>query len=192
MGSKLAPYVQQRIDYFVRQVGDDQDSDLSRDIAKRFALLYAGGMLARRAGLVAWESKELLEAIKKCYVKARAMLPDDGELLRVGIDILAARLASFPTVSPRNENEFSRDRCDALDGIKKQGSGRVPHLIKRHIFDSLFVSRQQQDLVEAWLLKNGHLAKALPRKGGTTVFLPKEQHIWPDRERRRSLEIHWH
>jgi hypothetical protein len=184
--------VQQRIDYFVRQVGDDQDSDLSRDIAKRFALLYAGGMLARRAGLVAWESKELLEAIKKCYVKARAMLPDDGELLRVGIDILAARLASFPTVSPRNENEFSRDRCDALDGIKKQGSGRVPHLIKRRIFDNLFVSRQQQDLVEAWLLKNGHLAKALPRKGGTTVFLPIEQHIWPDRERRRSLEIHWH
>ena len=42
MGPRLAPYVQHRVDYFIRHVQDDQDSDLSRDIAKRFALLYAG------------------------------------------------------------------------------------------------------------------------------------------------------
>src|SRR5471030_694594 len=38
--------------------------------------------VARRSGLVTWENKKLLAAIKKCYLKARAMLPDDAELLR--------------------------------------------------------------------------------------------------------------
>jgi putative DNA primase/helicase len=191
MRSRLAPYVQHRINYFVCHVQDDQDSDLSRDIAKRFALLYAGGMLARRSGLVTWDSKQLLAAIKKCYVKARSMLPDDAELLRAGIVILAKKLASLPKTSLRNKGEFSKERCDDLDGIKKPGPGRVPCLIKRHVFDNLFVSRHQQELVEAWLLHNGRLAKALPKGSGSNIPVPKEQHIWPDGERRRSLEIRW-
>ena len=122
MGPRLAPYVQHRINYFIRHVQDDQDSDLSRDIAKRFALLYAGGMLARRSGLVVWESKEILAAIKKCYVKARDMLPDDAELLRTGIGILTKKLASLPKASLRNKRQFSKERCDDLDGYQAAGT----------------------------------------------------------------------
>jgi putative DNA primase/helicase len=191
MRSRLAPYVQHRVDYFIRHVRDNQDSDLSRDIAKRFALLYAGGMLARRSRLVAWESNEILAAIKKCYFKARCLLPDDAELLRAGIGILAKKLTSLPVTSLRNKGEFSKDRCDVLDGYRQPGPRRAPHLIKRHAFDNLFVSRHQQELVEAWLLNNGRLAKALPKGNGSNISVPKEQHIWLDGERRRSLEIRW-
>src|SRR5476651_612336 len=119
-------------------------------------------MLARRSGLVAWESNEILAAIKKCYVKARGLLPDDAELLRAGIGILAKKLTSLPRASIRNKREFSKERCDVLDGYRQPGPGRS-HLIKRHVFDNLFVSRHQQELVEAWLLNNGRLAKALPK-----------------------------
>jgi hypothetical protein len=191
MRSRLPSYVRHRVDHFIRHVQDDQDSDLSRDIAKRFALLYTGGMLARRSGLVAWESKEILSAIKKCYVKARSMLPDDRELLRAGIGILAQNLTSLPIASNRNKGRFSKQHCDVLDGFKQPGLGRVPCLIKRHVFDNLFVSRHQQELVEAWLLNNGRLAKALPKGAASNIPVPKEQHIWPDGERRRSLEIRW-
>jgi hypothetical protein len=75
MGPRLTPFVQKRIAYFTRHVRDGQDTDLSRKIAKRFAFLYAGGMLARRLGIVGWDSKELMAAIKKCYVKAIAGWP---------------------------------------------------------------------------------------------------------------------
>ena len=189
MGPRLAPFVQNRIAYFIRHVRDGQDTDLSRDIAKRFAILYAGGMMARRAGLVGWDSKELLAAIKKCYVKARAMLPDDGELLRAGLEILAQKLAALPVLSSRNAGQFDKKRWDALDGFKKLGSGQVSSLIKRYVFDSLFVSKHQQELVEAWLLNSDRLAKGLPKSGGTNLSVPKEQHIWPDGRRRRSLEV---
>jgi hypothetical protein len=94
-------------------------------------------------------------------------------------------------VSTRNKREFSKERCDALDGYRQQGPGRVAHLIKRHMFDNLFVSRHQQELVEVWLLNKGQLAKALPKGSGSNIPVPKEQHIWPDGERRRSLEIYW-
>ena len=191
MRSKLAPSVQGRINYFIRHVGDNQDTDLSRDVARRFALLYAGGVLACRAGLVAWESKELLEAIKKCYFKAREMLPDDRDLLRAGLEVLSQKLATLPLVSGRNLAQFNKRRCDELGGYKSQNNGSVTHVIKRHVFDELFVSMHQQKLVEASLLKNGALTKALPKGGRSNVPVPKEQHIWPDGERRRSIEINW-
>jgi putative DNA primase/helicase len=138
IGPRLAPFVQNRIAYFIRQVRDSQDTDLSRDIAKRFAVLYAGGMLARRSGLVAWDSKELLAAIRNCYVKARAMLPDDGELLRAGLEILTQKLASLPVFSSRNFGQFNKKRCDALEGFKRLGSGPVSFIIKRHVFDGFW------------------------------------------------------
>jgi len=192
MGSRLAPFVQSRISYFIRHVRDGQDTDLSRDIAKRFAVLYAGGMLARRAGLVGWDGKELLAAISKCYVKARAMLPDDGELLRTGLENLAPKLATLPVLSSRNEGQFDRKRCDVLEGFKKSGTRPPTYIIKRHVFDGLFVSRHQQELVEAWMLNNGQLTRALSKGEKSNVAVPKEQHIWPDGDRRRSLEVRWY
>lgn len=189
MGPKLVPLVQNRMAHFIRHVRDGQDTDLSRDIAKRFAILYTGGMLARRAGLVGWDGKELLAAIRRCYVKARAMLPDDGKLLRTGLEILNQKLATLPLLSNRNLGQFDKKRCDTVDGYRKSGSREAICLIKRHVFEGLFVSRHQQELVEVWLMKNGKLTKALSKGDDLSFGVPKEQHIWPDGERRRSLEI---
>ena len=85
-------------------------------------------------------------------------------------------------------NGFSKKKYDEVDGIKRiDAEGR--YLIKRHIFDNLFVSRHQLELVEAWLLNNGSLTKGLPKAGRSGATDAKEQHIWPDGERRRSVEI---
>lgn len=167
-----------------------RDTDLSRDIAKRFAVLYAGGILARRAGLVGWDGKELLQAIRKCYVKARAMLPDDGELLRTGLEILTQKLAGLLVISSSNMTQFNRKRCDALDGYRQILSDPISYTIKRQVFDELFISVPQKALVEAWLLDNGRLARSVSKNPNVRIAVAKEQHIWPDGERRRSLEIY--
>jgi hypothetical protein len=189
MGPRLDSVVRREVEYFIRRVGDGQDTDLSRDIARRFALLYAAGILAIRSGVVGWDIIELLAAIRNCYVKARTMLPDDGELLRVGLDILKQKLATLPSIQTRNASHFFKRRCQSLDGFKKAGNGN-DHIIKRNVFDGLFVSRHQQELVEAWLLANGQLTRALPKGVNSNIAVPKEQHIWPDGERRRSLQIY--
>lgn len=189
MGPKLGPFVSKQISFFMRNVRDRQDTDLSRDIAKRFAILHTGGMLARRAGLVGWDDKELLEVVSKCYVKARSMLPDDGELLRSGLDLLLKKMGALPVLSSRNVDQFDKKKCEALDGYKKLSSEDPTYLIKRHVFDGLFVSRHQQELVENWLLNNDQLTRAQTKGVKSSVVAPKEQNIWPDGERRRSLEI---
>jgi hypothetical protein len=188
MGPRLDSVVRREVEYFIHKVGDGQDTDLSRDIAKRFALLYAGGILAIRAGVVGWEKKELFASIKKCYLKARALLPDDGELLRSGLDILKQKLATLPSIQTRNASHVYKRRCESLDGFKKAGNGNA-HIIKRNVFDGLFVSRHQQGLIETWLLDNGKLTRALAKGANSNIAIPKEQHIWPDGERRRSIEI---
>jgi hypothetical protein len=190
MGPRLDPVLRRQVEYFVRRVRDGQDTDLSRDLARRFALLYAGGVLAIRAGVVGWESKELFAAVRKCYIKARAMLPDDGELLRSGLDILKQKLATLPLIRTRNPTYFDKRRCRSLEGFKKAGNGNA-HIIRRNVFDGLFISRHQQELIENWLLDNGQLTRALTKGANSNVAVPKEQHIWPDGERRRSLEIRW-
>lgn len=146
-------------------------------------------MLARRFGLVGWDNNELLAAIRTCYARARAMLPDDDRLLRDGIGILADRLTSLPAYSSGLKRPFNAG-FDDVDGVRGNSS-TGPCLIKRHVFDTLFVSRHQLELVEAWLLDNGALTKGLPKRGSADFFSPKEQHMWPDGRRRRSLEIKW-
>lgn len=191
MGARLNPFVQNQIAIFIRGVRNDHDTDLSRDVAKRFGILYAGGILARRAGLVDWDDHELSAAIKNCYGRARAMLPDDGELLRRGLEALETKFVTLALMSNHNSAQFAKAQCDELDGFTRRGSGSISHIIKRHVFDSLFVSKHQQTLVEAWLLNNGRLARAISKGAASGVFVPKEQHIWPDGERRRSLEVVW-
>ncbi len=191
MGTKLGPFINQRISFFVRSVRDQRDTDLSRDVAKRFAILYTGGMLAHRVGLVSWDDKELLAAVRKCYLKARSMLPDDGEVLRNGLEVISQKLSKLPVLSKRNINQFDKERCDAMDGYKDSNSKETTYIIKRHAFDGLFLSRHQQELVEHWLLTNGQLTRAQTKGSKSGFASSKGQYIWPDGERRRSIGLRW-
>lgn len=119
------------------------------------------------------------------------MLPDDGELLRVGLEALSQKLATLPVLSSRNVDQFDKTKCDALDGYKKLSAEETVYLIKRHVFDSLFISRQQQDLVENFLLDSGELMRAQTKGAKSSGGVPKVQHIWPDGQRRRSVELNW-
>ncbi|RDV04499.1 DUF927 domain-containing protein [Undibacter mobilis] len=181
--SRLSSEVPRAIEKFCRKVRDSKDTDLSRDLAKRFGLLYAGGVLAKRGALLPWGEEETFAAIKTCYLRARAFLPDDGETLRDGLSLLAKQLAALPL----SENGVLRRGLDyeAVPGV------RIPegrHLIKRNAFDAIFKSRHQLRLVEEWLLVTRRMTKAAP-KAKQSRDVAKEQFIWPDGQRRRSLEL---
>jgi hypothetical protein len=89
---KLTNYVSRRVDHFVKHVRDNSDGDIARDVAQKFGLIYAGGRLGIRYGLLPWQQSDLLDAISKCYFGARELLPDDGVALRRGIKALKAVL----------------------------------------------------------------------------------------------------
>jgi hypothetical protein len=191
-GRDVESYIDKRIAYFLGHVCDEFDGEIARDVAEKYGLLYAAGMLAVRYELVPWEKNELLYAITKCYVAARDLLPDDGVSVRQGVRNLRGRLRSLTRISDLPKGKAAKDSPERLDGVRERLKARTRYLIKRDAFNSIFASATQKDLVIEWLIQKQRITLATPHTSvGAVDPRPKEQFKWPDGERRRSYEIIW-
>ena len=183
----LKEYVRKGIAYFVRQACDEHDGDVARDVAEKFGLIYVGGRLGIRCGLLPWGKPELLDAITKCYISARELLPDDGVSTRQGIRALKAKLHELSGISKK---QARRTDFDTIDGFRKRAQKMNHYIIKRDVFNSIFASETQRALVTEWLIKSQRITLATSKEsaGGPSPG-PKGQFKWPDGRRRRSIEI---
>jgi hypothetical protein len=173
---------------FARHVADVGDDVVARDVASKFGLVYAGGLLGIRFGIVPWQQDELLDAIAKCYRGARNQLPDEGEALRRGLAILRSFLGGLGRRKKLRENA-STD-WGKIEGYRWRSSDRDRYVIKREVFNSLFATTAQKNLLLNHLIENGQITTAVAKGGGvSTARKPKKQFIWPDGERRRSYQI---
>jgi uncharacterized protein (DUF927 family) len=188
----LKQYLHAGINYFVKQVRDECDGDIARDVAEKFGLIFVGGMLGKRYGLVPWKKSELLDAVTKCYLAARELLPDDGVALRHGIQALKERLRELPSLSDQPTSKTAKWHYENVDGYRKGESSMYRCIIKCDAFNSIFASTYERNLVLNWLIRKGQIALAVSKTAtpGSEPRL-KKQHEWPDGERRRSYEICW-
>jgi hypothetical protein len=138
------------------------------------------------------KKRELLDAVKKCYVAALALLPDDGTLVSQGVSALSEYLEQLPSVSiPFTESDDKFD-FKVLDGYKQSTPEVDIYVIKRESFRQIFTSAEQEILVTKWLTEKKRITVATPKQsGGVSERKPKNQIIWPDGKRRRSIEIVW-
>jgi hypothetical protein len=185
-------YIRAKIAYFVNHVCDQFDGDVARDVAAKFGLIYAGGRLGIRCGLLPWDKGDLLAAIAKCYFGARGLLPDDGVALREGISALDTRLRELVGISRLPKHKNSQAEFDKADGYRRRQPRLTQYIIKREVFNAVFASSTQKTLVIDWLIENQRITLAVPIASvGAAELKPKEQFIWPDGVRRRSYEIFW-
>ncbi len=186
-GPTLTDLVLKCVDHFVKHVRDDSDGDVARDVAQKFGLIYAGGILGIRYGLLPWKQSDLLDAISKCYFGARELLPDDGVALRRGINALKALLNRLP----RAERLAKTGYAD-VDGFVIVGPTSRRSLIRREAFNRAFASVHERRLVLNWLIQKDRMTLATPKAAPDgSKAMPKVQHDWPDGERVRSYEIRW-
>jgi uncharacterized protein (DUF927 family) len=184
----LERFVRKRVDYFFGRAVGANDGPISRDIARKFAVLYAAGCLASAAEIVSWSRTEIRDAVLTCFHRARRLIRDDRVLLEEGLLIVERRLQTLPVFGKQSKSKFDFDYCENIAGFTKTNdNGRQVSLLKRDDFENLFSSRQQAHLVESALLANRRLTCAKLKRGSHTEA--KKQHRWPDGERRRSLEI---
>jgi Domain of unknown function (DUF927) len=172
---------------FVGHVVESGDGAVARDVAAKFGLVYAGGMLGIKFGIVPWQADELLDAIAKCYRAARDILPDEGVALRKGMGVLSACLGRL-----RRLKELEGDRStdwDRIDGYRARSKHRNRYVIKREAFNAIFATTVQQDLVLRHLIRGEQITLAMSNGGSGTTIKPKKQFIWPDGQRRRSYEL---
>jgi hypothetical protein len=187
--SKVKTAVEEKISFFVNEVCDEFDGDVARDVAEKFGLIFAGGMLGIQYKLLPWGKTELLDAVAKSYVAARALLPDDGVSRRQGITALQAKLHELPRIS---KNTAAETDFDEIDGYRKRRQETNRYVIKVDVFNCIFASGTQRALVIEWLIQKQRITVAKPKaSAGAPSPKPKKQHPWPDGKRRRSFEIVW-
>ena len=185
----LKEYIEARIAFFVRHACDEYDGDVARDVAEKFGLIYAAGRLGIQCGLLPWDKPELLDALTKCYISARDLLPDDGVAIRQGIRALRAKLRGLPRTSKKAATKPDYDR---IDGYRQRRRRANRYVIKCDAFSSIFASGTQRTLVIEWLIQKQRITLATPQAAaGAPSPKPQEQFIWPDGKRRRSFEIRW-
>jgi hypothetical protein len=179
--------VQQSAASFAQHVADIGDDVVTRDVAAKFGLVYAGGRLGIQFGILPWQQDELLDAIAKCYRGARDQLPDEGVALRRGIAILKARLGELDRLKTL-ETSDSAD-WEKIPGYWKRRNTDDRYIIRREVFNAIFATAVQRDLVLKYLIEHNQIKLALPKGGVSTTAKPKKQFIWPDDKRRRSYQI---
>ena len=181
--------VDKSIDDFVRRARKNSDGEIARDVTQKFGLIYAGGVFGIDCGLLPWTKRELLDAVMKSYVGARDLLPDTGVLLRGGKNAFKALRNRLPFIRQKDRLTFAYQNAD---GFKEKVKASNRYLIKGDVFNNAFSSIEVRDLVVNWLIENGRITMGkLKKSAGVSGRKPKEQHRWPDGERRRSVEIFW-
>ena len=175
------------IDSFVRCVAEFGDGTVTRDVAAKFGLVYAGGLLGIRFGIVPWQQEELFDAIAKCYRGARDLLPDEGVALRQGLALLMGRLGGLPRRKILKADQSTN--WDRIDGYRVRTKRRDRYVLKRDVFNAIFATTVQRDLVLQHLIESSEITLALSKGVAGTAAKPKKQFFWPDKQRRRSYEI---
>jgi hypothetical protein len=189
---KVTKYVQNQIKLFVNDVSEETDGSIAHDVAHNCGLIYAGGMLGIKLRILPWTKEELLDAVTKCYLAARELLPDEGVALRRGISALRERLRQLPSLSSLPIGKTAKGHYENVDGYWKRESGMYRCIIKCDAFNSIFSGTYDRNLVLNWLIRERQIGLAMSKVTAPgSEPRPKKQHEWPDGERRRSYEIHW-
>ena len=188
-GKKLKKFANRKIRDFTNLVIAQEDGNLTRDVAETFGLAYAAALFAIRCGLLPWSEAHLREALTKIYLGARELLPDDGVLLRRGIQALHTAFREIRQSAVQGVHKID---FETAIGICKIRRSRRQYLIKGDSFNCIFDSGREKDLVIGFLLKKGRMTAAGPAKSNrASTRKPKTQITWPDGRRRRSVEIVW-
>jgi Domain of unknown function (DUF927) len=188
-GDSLEQDVSKAIDTFLQRAAKGSDGEVARDVTQKFGLLYAGGVLGIQCKLLPWTEHELLEAVAKSYFGARDLLPDTGAVLRRGKAAFRTLRNRLPFIKRKDRHVFAYENSD---GFKENGKAANRYLIKGEAFKNAFSSGEEQALVTNWLTDKRRITLATPKKSAAgSGRKPQEQFVWPDGQRRRSIEIFW-
>jgi hypothetical protein len=174
---------------FVEHVGGSAEGAEARDLAEKFGLIFAGGMMGIKLGCVPWTDADVLMAVATCYRRARNLLTDNRQLLKFGLGMVRNALGQLPLHAPK---QTSQVRFERINGYQERLAGTKSCVIEADAFHRLLPDDRQRNLVQQWLLKHRAIAIAQMRAGSRSSGpRPANQFTWPDGKRRRSLKIDW-
>jgi hypothetical protein len=106
--------------------------------------------------------------------------------LRRNVDEMREALKTLPRIRKGDKTS----KLSSEIGFKQIFADKIRYVVRIQKFKDFFVSEHQRKLVTEFLIEERKLTLA-ETKGVSNMSYPKEQIIWPGRERCRSYEIFW-
>ncbi|MBB4397198.1 DUF927 domain-containing protein [Bradyrhizobium sp. ERR14] len=160
-------------DRFVRRVTRRKDERITRDVARKFGLIYAAGRLAIKFKLVPWKREELFAAIGNVFGDAKTLLPDPER------DQVTAQ-ATLAAFVDKLKRSGDIDDYDVEPGYRVPRLGQKKFVVRVDAFNSLFKTEADRRGILDRLVRS----KLIDTSSSSGE--PKYQFEWPDGKRRRS------
>jgi putative DNA primase/helicase len=159
---------------------------VQQQIAKNFALIYAGGALGIEAGVLPWERPQLLASITLSLADALT-LQTTADPLKQGLDILRKALRER-IVDRTSSSNFGRAMHA---GYRDRSGGSISIVVHTPAFGSWFTNKAERNAVLGWLATKGLLKRS--SAGAGAPLTPKDLHgvgrRWPDGTYVKSFEF---
>lgn len=166
-------------------------SAVARDIVAKFGVLYAGGRLAIRFGILPLDAKTLRQALRRACRAALAALPDAKAELDEDIALLRQQLEGSAIINREECSSSRRHVYRSADGFREPQDRGVRFTVRSTAFKAWFRNLARTRALLEWLDAEGLL---LNRGGGKQTVRSLEwaqaQPFWPDGTRPRAIVIY--
>ena len=165
---------------------------IERDIAAKFAVLYAGGMAAIDAGVLPLAEDRVFRALLKACKASLTSMPDSNADLKFDLHKLLEILRSGGVVNADNlTDKLKKLLLLKADGYHiKEGIGRL-YTLRSDGFADLFPSALRARKILEWLDDQGFLRHSRDRKPDISNVWAQTTKTWPDETRHRSFCIYF-
>src|SRR5207253_2548630 len=119
---------------------------------------------------------ELCDALLKCYCAARALLPDDSNILRAGLRELRECRRALPKLPVLLRKSSAKKRLAGQAGYRGSQNGINSYTVKCQSFIDWFADQHQRELVMQHLIATKRMVLAQPKHSrGNAGRQPQEQ-----------------
>ncbi|MCC0805736.1 DUF927 domain-containing protein [Methylobacterium sp. W2] len=165
-------------------------SPVKRDIVAKFGVLYAGGYLAIKAGVLPLDKLKFGQAIIRACRAALAELPDPMAELKRDLGVMKVKLAGASVVDTEACTGKQLRLMRSTDGFRSPKNAGHAIVVRAQVFADWFPSKLRTRRVLEWLDTEGFLDHVRERTNGRSNLWAQRQVTWPDGTRQHSISIY--
>lgn len=130
--STVKKKIKGHIEYFIKHHEIDEDDGLSIRMAKRFALAYAGGVLASEYGVLPLTEGDIMSGVSRCYHDACGNPVKRFDLSDKFKDMLKSKVLDLRKPSPKS---YSKEDFDKRSILLKDIEKEPMYMVKTTFFE---------------------------------------------------------
>ena len=167
---------------FLKRANVSAASPPIRDIAKKIALIYAGGILATEFKVTGWSEKALLASQLRVFNRIKR--PDERANFRAAVAGIDTAVRALP-----RKRDLSTEAFRTAEGYRSVTKSHETCVVRSEVFNRMLPNATLRQRVANELAECGVLRTKRIRKSSSAKQPGQSQITWPDKERRRSYKF---